>query len=127
MAPDLLKQSLGMKATTRAALIIALLLLAAGITVLVPLWVRGHERVRVCVVPPRTTCIQNLRMLEGAKWSWAMELHKTTNDTPSMAHITPFLLGFPKGTVPKCPSGGVYTLGRPFENPKCSVKGHDLP
>jgi len=74
------------------------------------------------VYPASDDCIANLRQIEGAKEAWAIENHKSTNDTPQMRDITPFL----HDSRP-CPSGGVYTLGRIGEKPKCSTKGHELP
>jgi hypothetical protein len=35
------------------------------------------------------SCINNLRGLDGAKQQWAIEDHKTTNDVPTMADLTP--------------------------------------
>jgi hypothetical protein len=73
-------------------------------------------------VPPDMDCKANLRQLDGAKERWALENHKTTNDIPTMAEITPLLR-----EVRSCRSGGVYTIGRIGEKSKCSIKGHELP
>jgi hypothetical protein len=73
----------------------------------------------------RHYCINNLRQLEGAKQLWAEENHKTTNDTPAVEDIRPFIA--PHALV--CPQGGTYTLGRIGELPRCSRggPGHTLP
>ena len=65
----------------------------------------------------------NLRAIEGAKATWALENRKTTNDIPTDAD----LFG-PESYIrdkPRCPAGGVYTLGKAGEKPKCSVRGHN--
>ena len=72
-------------------------------------------------VPANMDCIANLKQLEGAKGQWAVENHKTTNDVPTMADIGPFL-----HERLSCHSGGVYTLGRVGEKPKCSINGHEV-
>lgn len=100
-------------------------MLAAGGMVALPSIIRRYEWVFVahtCVIPPRNICINNLRELEAAKWQWALEEHKDTNDIPSMAEVSRFMR-----TTLLCPAGGVYTLGRVDERPGCSLKGHQLP
>jgi hypothetical protein len=54
---------------------------------------------------------------------WVLEKRKGTNDIPSMTDISEYI----HGGVPKCPVGGVYTLGPVAESPRCSIKGHVLP
>jgi hypothetical protein len=73
---------------------------------------------------PSTACINNLRQIDGAKQEWALEKHKGTNDVPVPADISPYLL---HQEIPKCPVGGVYTLGPVAESPRCSIAGHVLP
>jgi hypothetical protein len=73
-------------------------------------------------VPADMDCIANLKQLEGAKETWAVEYHKSTNDVPTMAELTPFLR-----EVRLCRAGGVYTLGPVGEKPRCSIKGHVIP
>jgi hypothetical protein len=72
----------------------------------------------------RNACIANLKQLEGAKANWALESHKTTNDTPVSRDL------FGKDSYifsePKCPAGGVYTLGKVGVPPRCSIEGHSL-
>jgi hypothetical protein len=82
------------------------------------------------VVPPRRTgsgsnrngCINNLRLIDGAKEQWALEHHAKTNAVVAISDIAVLI----KGGFPKCPARGSYTIGRVGENPKCSVPGHSL-
>src|SRR6266487_276623 len=69
-------------------------------------------------------CIGYLKDLDTAKLQWSLTEHKSTNDTPTMADIARYMY---RGAVPTCPSGGVYTLGRVCDEPKCSIKGHKVP
>ena len=79
---------------------------------------------RRCEIPPRITCISNLKMMEGAKAVWALENHKTTNAVPTDADLFgPALYIREK---PLCPGDGIYTLGAVSERPRCSIRGHTL-
>jgi hypothetical protein len=72
----------------------------------------------------RNCCIANLKQIGGAKRTWMLEMNKTTNDVPTDAELfgeTGYIR-----VKPTCIKGGVYTVGRAGENPKCSVKGHAL-
>jgi len=72
----------------------------------------------------RNVCINNLRQIDAAKNQFALEKGKTNGDPVTEADITPYLRG---GVLPKCPSGGTYTIGKVGENPTCSIPGHELP
>ena len=63
-------------------------------------------------------CINNLRQIDGAKQQWALEKGKYSTDVPTTAEISVYLLN---NKIPVCPQGGVYTIGRVGEDPKCSV------
>src|ERR1051326_8862293 len=99
-------------------IVLAFLLALGGLAGVI--WIR--DLAKPCCYAPRASCISNLKQLEDAKFIWAIERGKATNDTPTMADIAAYLTG-----IPSCPVGGTYTLGRLCENPKCSVKGHQLP
>ena len=72
----------------------------------------------------KNACISNLKQIEGAKANWALEEHKTTNDTPTARD----LFGKDRyiAVEPKCPHGGVYTLGKVGNPPRCSIEGHSI-
>jgi len=69
-------------------------------------------------------CIANLKQLEGAKNSWAVENGKTTNDIPKESELCG-----PNGYIrqkPQCPQGGTYVIGRVGEAPRCTIPEHSL-
>jgi hypothetical protein len=76
-----------------------------------------------CPHSPSTTCINNLRQIDGATQQWALEKRKGTNDIPSALDISPYIF---HQEIPKCPVGGVYTLGPVGGSPRCSVIAHVL-
>src|SRR5881394_519876 len=76
---------------------------------------------QVQVIASANSCINNLRIIEGAKDQWALENKKGTGDAMSAQDLQPYL----KNSVfPACPQGGVYTLNTVGAPPTCSVPGH---
>ncbi len=74
--------------------------------------------IRVRNTPASNACVNNLRQLDGAKQLWALENRKTTNDTPTVSALAPFL-----NRTLVCPQGGTYTPGRVNQPPTCSLGG----
>jgi competence protein ComGC len=69
-------------------------------------------------------CINNLRMIDGAKQQWALEHKKESTDTPTQGEVVVFLRN---QQLPVCAAGGIYTLNAAGEEPTCSVPDHRLP
>ena len=91
---------------------------------------------------PATACINNLREIDGAKERWTLGHNAKPNDFITLDEIKPYLVPYgqpngyikldAKGNLPKCPSGGVYTIGKVGEPPTCSLgntvtPSHTLP
>ena len=72
----------------------------------------------------RDLCLQNLRAIDAAKQSWALEYNKDAKDTPTPQDLLPYLKG---NVMPVCPAGGAYLIGSMDQPPICSVPGHVLP
>jgi len=68
-------------------------------------------------------CINNLRLLQGAKQQWALEHRKPANAVPLGNELSAYL----KGGVPRCPLGGTYNLNSVGAVPTCTTAGHALP
>ena len=75
-------------------------------------------------VAMENACINNLRMIDGAKQQWALENGKKPGDFPTAEDLKPF---FKNGVFPTCPAGGTYTIGAVSNAPTCSIPGHKLP
>ncbi len=89
------------------------------------LQVSAQQRAASLALPPQqwaNACINNLRQLDGAKQQWALENRKTAADLPTEADLARYL----KNGIPKCPGGGVYTIGTVEVVPTCSIRGHQL-
>jgi hypothetical protein len=100
---------------------IAVIVLAVG----VPNFIRA--RATRAAAP----CINNLRIIDAAKNEWALEFGKTTNNAPTWDDVRPYLPDSRSHSIPVCPDGGTYTLGRVGEPPTCSLAdkewGHKMP
>lgn len=70
----------------------------------------------------RHLCLSNLRQIESAKEQWAMEFKKAPTDIPADSDL--FGRDQYLRYKPKCPAGGVYTLGACAERATCSIPDH---
>jgi len=69
-------------------------------------------------------CVSNLRMIQGAKETWALENKKLTTDQPNDSDLfgeTSYMRA-----KPVCPAGGIYTIGTVGQKAACTVPGHQL-
>jgi outer membrane lipoprotein-sorting protein len=78
-------------------------------------------------VSQRNACINNLRQIDAAKNQWALENNKKAGTIVTEDDIKPYIKLDADGNLPKCPSGGTYTIGKVGEKPTCSTAGHFLP
>jgi len=66
-------------------------------------------------------CVNNLRLLEGAKEQWALENRKPAGTLVNAVDVQPYLRG---GVIPTCPAGGVYSLNSVGVPSACNLPGH---
>jgi len=92
------------------------LVLVAG--VMVPFFVPAR------VTTAHSSCIANLKQIEAAKATWALELKKLPADIPTDSDLFGMTNYIREKAI--CPQGGTYTLGKVGEKPKCSVMAHTL-
>lgn len=69
-------------------------------------------------------CINNLRLIDGAKQQWALDHQKPASALLTAADLTPYVKS---NALPVCPAGGVYTLNPVGLAPICNIPGHALP
>jgi hypothetical protein len=69
-------------------------------------------------------CINNLRLIDGAKHQWALEKQKPAGALLTATDLTPYMRS---NAVPVCPAGGVYTLNPVGLAPICNIPGHAVP
>lgn len=95
-------------------IVVAIIGLLAAIAV--PNFIKARE------VAQRTGCAQNLRTLEGAKATWALEQKKASSDTPTDSDLFGATLYLRE--KPNCPANGTYSLNQVDTKPACSVASH---
>jgi len=82
----------------------------------------------VRTLPPAavSSCIANLKQLDGATQQWALENNLAATNTYALTD--PTLLAWLKGSVlPTCPRHGRYSPGTNLmDAPRCSHPGHTL-
>ena len=74
----------------------------------------------------KNACINNLRLLSGAKDQWALETNQA--ETADADDYTSDVDAYLKAGTPVCPTDGDYTYGLVSANPTCSKSGdgHEL-
>ena len=82
------------------------------------------DRIPIRAHSPQIYCISNLKQLDGAKSTWALEQKKSNTDTPQDTDLIGATLYIRYKLV--CPAGGTYTLGKVSEKAKCNLAGHTL-
>src|ERR1044072_9933284 len=66
----------------------------------------------------KNACIANLKQIDGAKATWALEQKKVTTDTPADSDLfgaTQYIRD-----KPACPGGGTYNLNDVGSKPTCT-------
>jgi prepilin-type N-terminal cleavage/methylation domain-containing protein len=109
-------------------IVVAIIGLLAAIAI--PNFIKARETAR------KNTCINNLRLIDGAVQQWALETGAASTATPALSSLKVYLgrggtgsiNGTGQGAV-KCPSSGSYTVGAANTAPTCSLsaQGHKLP
>ena len=97
-------------------IVVAIIGLLASIAI--PNFVKARENAQ------RTTCIANLRSIDGVKSIWAFEAHHKSTDTPTEADLfgpTAYMRD-----KPQCPANGTYSLNQVDTKPSCSVPLHSF-
>ncbi|HEU6447476.1 MAG TPA: prepilin-type cleavage/methylation domain-containing protein [Verrucomicrobiae bacterium] len=84
-------------------------------------WLFTNNFIRARSTSAVNACINNLRQIDAAKNQWALENSKTNGTIAFVRDITPYIKLDTNGNIPKCPRGGVYTVGKVGDNPTCSL------
>jgi prepilin-type N-terminal cleavage/methylation domain-containing protein len=71
-----------------------------------------------------SACIANLKQIEGAVATWALEQKKVNTDTPNDTDL--FGVNAYIKVKPSCPASGAYNIGTVADRPTCNITGHTL-
>lgn len=100
---------------TLVELMLVVSIIGMLLAIAAPSFVHARENARA------KSCQENLKQIENAKERWAMDNHRDAKDTPTMAELA--VPGLYLRSVPACPGGGSYTIGRLDQLPTCSLGG----
>jgi prepilin-type N-terminal cleavage/methylation domain-containing protein len=65
----------------------------------------------------QNACINNLRQIDGAAQTWALEHNKTSSDVYTLNSVAPYIRLDSTGNIPGCPANGAYAPGINVSNP----------
>jgi prepilin-type N-terminal cleavage/methylation domain-containing protein len=77
-------------------------------TIAIPNFMRASAKSK------QVACINNLRQLEGAKTTWAIESKAGPNSVPTIANVQPYLGRGTAGTAPTCPADMASTFATSY-------------
>jgi hypothetical protein len=80
----------------------------------------GWRNPRRCPSP----CFANLKQIDGAKATWALENKKENSDISTASDL--FGTNAYVRDTPMCPQGGTYSLRSVQQKPVCSHPGHTI-
>ena len=75
--------------------------------------------VKARIASQRSACMANLKQMDGAKATWALEQKKSSTDTPNDADL--FGATVYIRDKPSCPASGAYTIGQVDARVLCSL------
>ena len=102
-------------------IVFAIIIIPMMVAIAIPNFVKARATAQM------NGCINNLRVIDGAKQEWALKNQKQATDTPTIEDLRPYLAPGSNGVLPVCPAGGHYTLNAVGEQPTCSIPEHKLP
>jgi len=77
-------------------------------TIAIPNFVRARLKAQ------QSACINNLRQIDGAKQTWALENKASQSTVPVIANIQPYLGRGTAGTAPTCPADSQNTFATSY-------------
>ena len=104
--------------------LVEIMIVVAIIALLAAIAIPNFVKARISSV--KTACISNLKQIEGAKATWAMEMKKSSSATPGTVDLYGATLYIRE--EPGCPGGGTYAIKAVDTKPTCtlSTEGHTL-
>ena len=97
-------------------IVVAIIGLLAAIAI--PNFIKARE------ASQKNACIANLKQIDGAKNTWALEQKKVNADVPVDSDLFGTTLYIRE--KPSCPANGTYNLLSVVTKPTCTTAGHTL-
>jgi hypothetical protein len=112
------KQKVRASGLVQAAIIIVICGALAAFSI--PNYLRGRE------IAQRSECISNLRLIDDAKETWALEFRAASGTVPRAADVDKCMKTGHTFESLKCPAGGDYDIRQIDHAPTCTIPGHKL-
>jgi prepilin-type N-terminal cleavage/methylation domain-containing protein len=77
-------------------------------TIAIPNFVRARLKAQ------SAACINNLKQIDGAKQTWALENRANQSTVPTIANVQPYLGRGTSGTAPTCPADPANTFATSY-------------
>ena len=97
-------------------IVVAIIGLLAAIAI--PNFIKARE------ASQKNACIANLKQIDGAKQTWALETKQISTATPNTTDLYGPTLYI--RDTPACPANGTYTLGTVSVKPTCNIANHSF-
>ena len=97
-------------------IVVAIIGLLAAIAI--PNFIKARE------ASQKQACVANMKQIEGAKATWALENKKVSSTAPTDADLFGATLYI--RAKPECPAAGTYTLGAVDTKAVCTITGHSI-
>src|SRR6185503_11001060 len=87
---------------TLVEILIVVAIIGMLASIAVPSYVRARDAAQ------SKACINNLRQLDGAVQTWALENKKSATSTYALSDLKPYIKLDSSNNIPSCPAGGTY-------------------
>ena len=107
---------------TLVEIMIVVVIIGLLAAIAIPLFVKARNTSQA------TACINNLRQLEGAVETYALENKLSSSATYTISALQPYLRKHSGQSLPECPASGTYSAGTTVTNPPtCSLSSFTPP
>jgi prepilin-type N-terminal cleavage/methylation domain-containing protein len=93
--------------------LVEIMIVVAIIGLLAAIAIPNFARART--TSQQNACINNLRQIDGAKQTWALENTQVLTATPTATEIQPYLGRGTSGGLPFCPADSSFTFGNSYQ------------